>query len=393
MAAVEDAKAPWKKGSGRPSEKSMRIAAVLAVLGVLCSCYYFVTDGTRLDFSPFGVATLTGRQVDVTTHDGLREGAARLAAMFNKTEARIVSFQYTRPADVEFVYLKLHKVGGSTLSAILERNGLRGNLSSYTRPLYADQMKRLEEKKSETRRVWSELGLVWGSGNIPAREVIDSRTVSHGHALLPIAEKALAATRQQRDQGADTYRSALEEQCLYDRHLHLWKSGARIFVIAVFRHPVAQFESLFYYVTRNHTYSLNQFYTILEMLKLREKVLPHLQSQLHRGNVQQAMEKEERMNTTFFQKLTADFHAHVAAEASRRDIGEKLLSMQLMDMDEKMWRTCFGRLDHEYSTYLSAEHVDALDFVGITERFDASLALLCKMLNMPAVSCSFRAVV
>jgi hypothetical protein len=67
--------------------------------------------------------------------------------------------------------------------------------------------------------------------------------------------------------------------------------------------------------------------------------------------------------------------------------------MQLVDIDEKMWRTCFGRLDHEYSTCLSAEHVDALDFVGITERFDASLALPCKMLNMPAVSCSFSAVV
>jgi hypothetical protein len=44
--------------------------------------------------------------VDVTTPDGLREGAARLAVLFNKTEVMIVSFQYTRPADVEFVYLK-----------------------------------------------------------------------------------------------------------------------------------------------------------------------------------------------------------------------------------------------------------------------------------------------
>jgi hypothetical protein len=146
-------------------------------------------------------------------------------------------------------------------------------------------------------------------------------------------------TRWQHDQEADTYRSALEEQCLYDRHLHLCKSGTRTFVIAIIRHPVARFESLFYCVTR-YAYSLNQFHTILETLELRKRVLPHLQSQPSRGNVtvQQAMEEEERMNSTFFQKLTADFHAHVAAEAQAAVmLAKKMLSMQLRDMDNKMW--------------------------------------------------------
>jgi hypothetical protein len=322
--------------------------------------------------------------IDLDTNHGVSEAGMRLAELYEKPAPKFISFRHVCPANLEVVYLKYHKVGGTTLGAVLERDGTKGNFKAYV----SDSGKvTFNEDFDERQAIVDKLGFSWnGEPGLPVIEKSEQwkgRFASFGHHTLPLAGHAARSARNHPEL-PDTYRQTLEQTWRTSTFMHT-RSGAaplRFFIVTMLREPVSRYQSWFYYSTRGFAPSIHQFYTIEEVIDLRARLLSQF-------GVSKSLELEKRMeiarqkNTPFFQDLSAEFREHVREEATRRDLPLSLKEMKLSEV----------RLIERFNDYMTLyDHIDAIDFVGITEHFDESMALLCKMLSMPALSCSYAKV-
>jgi hypothetical protein len=137
------------------------------------------------------------------------------------------------------------------------------------------------EGNGERRAVVGKLGFVWnGEPGLPVLMETEANVkfASFRHCTLRVAVDAAAAARAH-PKSPDEHRQTLEQRYRESPFMHTRSTTgaapARFFVVTMLRKPVSRYESWFYYATRGFAPSINQFYTIREVLDLRARLRLH----------------------------------------------------------------------------------------------------------------------